>query len=122
LVEVGKRYTSRGGVQVIVTKGGPGTLTDGSEPFTPAGMPQVTGREERPPDSPPVLLGSRYRSQVDTVEVLVIKPGVCDLRHDGRPMYRVDGGPGSRTAGVPRRPSPGGFSAQAEAPVADGLT
>jgi hypothetical protein len=121
MVEIGKRYTSRGAVQIIVTKGGSGILTDGSVPFTPAGTPPVIGIEERPTDGSPVLLGSRYRSQAGMVEVLVIKPGVCDLCHDGRPMYRVDGGPGSHETGVPRRPSPGGLAVHAAAPLDNDL-
>ena len=47
---VGKRYVAPSGAEVIVTKGGPGDLSDGE------------------------------------VELLVIKPGVCDLRYNGAPM------------------------------------
>ena len=82
--QLGKIYVTPGGAQLIVTKGGPGTLSDGDTPLIlkdagtfPAGT--VAG-------SNPVQLGKRYKSADGAVEVLVNKPGPCDLRYDGQPM------------------------------------
>jgi hypothetical protein len=79
---VGKRYVSSGGVELIVTKGGTGTLLDGNTP--------LNLREAGPPASggsgTAIQLGKRYASADGTVEVLCIKSGVCNLRCDGLPM------------------------------------
>jgi hypothetical protein len=86
MAEVGKRYVSPGGAEIIVTKGGPGTLRDGGEPLVRADArdvkPAVTPRTE----APQVQLGKRYKSADGAVELLVIKAGFCDLRYDGEPM------------------------------------
>ena len=72
--QLGKIYISPGGMQLIVTKGGPGTLSDGDvellradagEKF-PAGT--AAGAQA-------VQLGKRYKSADGAVEVLVNKPG-----------------------------------------------
>lgn len=86
MTQVGKRYASPGGAEFIVTKGGPGTLSDGETPMAlkdastpaPAGTPNA--------DAPQVQLGKRYKSADGAVELLVIKAGACDLRYDGQPM------------------------------------
>lgn len=83
--QLGKIYLSPGGMQLIVTKGGPGTLSDGDVPLLradsgekfPAGTP--TGSQG-------LQLGKRYKSADGAVEVLVNKPGSCDLRYDGQAM------------------------------------
>jgi hypothetical protein len=86
MVDVGKRYVSPSGAEVIVTKGGPGTLRDGDEPMqrtdAGSGRPAVVPRT----DAPQVQLGKRYKSADGAVELLVIKAGSCDLRYDGEPM------------------------------------
>ena len=83
--QLGKIYLSPGGMQLIVTKGGPGTLSDGEtallradagEKF-PAGTAAGTQA---------LQLGKRYKSTDGAVEILVNKPGACDLRYDGQPM------------------------------------
>jgi hypothetical protein len=83
---VGKRYVSPAGAEVIVTKGGPGALSDGEVPLVlkeEASDPtsDSSGRTE-----PVVQLGKRYKSADGEVELLVIKPGVCDLRYNGAEM------------------------------------
>lgn len=83
---VGKRYVAPSGAEVIVTKGGPGELSDGEVPLylkeqAPAGLHDASGRSE-----PVIPLGRRYRSADGEVELLVIRPGVCDLRYNGVPM------------------------------------
>lgn len=83
---VGKRYVGVSGAEVIVTKGGSGDLSDGELPLylkeeIPADISDSTGRTE-----PVIQLGKRYRSDDGEVELLVIKPGVCDLRYNGTAM------------------------------------
>jgi hypothetical protein len=83
---VGKRYVAPSGAEVIVTKGGPGDLSDGEvalylKDAAPSGTGDASGRSE-----PLIELGKRYRSPDGDVELLVIKAGVCDLRYNGAPM------------------------------------
>ena len=83
---VGKRYVAPSGAEVIVTKGGPGDLSDGEVALylkdqAPPGISDASGRIE-----PKIELGKRYRSPDGDVELLVIKAGVCDLRYNGAPM------------------------------------
>ena len=83
---VGKRYVAPSGAEVIVTKGGPGDLSDGEVPLVAkedatSGLNDGSGRTE-----PKIALGKRYRSPDGAVELLVIKPGVCDLRYNGAEM------------------------------------
>jgi len=79
---VGKRYVAQSGAEVIVTKGGPGELSDGEVSLflkdqAPAGISDASGRTE-----PLIELGKRYKSPDGEVELLVIKAGVCDLRYN----------------------------------------
>jgi hypothetical protein len=83
---VGKRYVAPSGAEVIVTKGGAGVLSDGEVALVlkdeaPADLKDGSGRAE-----PLIQLGKRYKSSDGEVELLVIKPGVCDLRYNGAPM------------------------------------
>ena len=83
---VGKRYVAPSGAEVIVTKGGAGALSDGEVALmlkdeAPANAADASGRTE-----PLVQLGKRYKSEDGEVELLVIKPGVYDLRYNGASM------------------------------------
>ena len=83
---VGKRYVAPSGAEIIVTKGGAGALSDGEMPLylkdeAPGGASDASGRTE-----PVIALGKRYKSPDGEVELLVIKPGVCDLRYNGTVM------------------------------------
>jgi hypothetical protein len=82
---VGKRYVAHSGAEVIVTKGGPGELSDGEVALVlkdqASGLTDGSGRTE-----PTVELGKRYKSPDGEVELLVIKAGVCDLRYNGAEM------------------------------------
>jgi hypothetical protein len=74
------------GAEVIVTKGGPGALSDGEVALilkdeAPAAPSDASGRSE-----PLIQLGKRYKSDDGEVELLVLKAGVCDLRYNGAPM------------------------------------
>jgi hypothetical protein len=83
--QLGKIYVTPGGAEMIVTKGSSGTLSDGSVPLLmkgsgesfPGGAAAGSGQ---------IQLGKRYKSADGAVEVLVNKPGPCDLRYDGQPM------------------------------------
>ena len=83
--QLGKIYISPGGMQLIVTKGGPGTLSDGD-----TALLRADAGEKFPPGTAAgtqaLQLGKRYKSSDGAVEVLVNKPGSCDLRYDGQPM------------------------------------
>jgi hypothetical protein len=83
--QLGKIYAAPSGAQLIVTKGGPGTLSDGDVPLI------LKDSGDKFPDGTPsgtavVQLGKRYKSGDGAVEVLINKPGACDLRYDGHPM------------------------------------
>lgn len=85
MAQLGKIYISPGGVQMIVTKGGPGTLSDGEIPLIRQGSGE-SFPDGITPGTTPVQLGKRYKSADGAVEVLINKPGTCDLRYDGVPM------------------------------------
>jgi hypothetical protein len=82
---VGKRYVAHSGAEVIVTKGGPGDLSDGEVALIlkdqASSLSDGSGRTE-----PMVELGKRYKSPDGEVELLVIRAGVCDLRYNGATM------------------------------------
>lgn len=83
--QLGKIYLSPGGMQLIVTKGGAGTLSDGDVPLL-----RADGGEKFPDGTKSgaqaLQLGKRYKSSDGAVEILVNKPGPCDLRYDGQAM------------------------------------
>ncbi len=90
--KIGKIYLTPGGAQLIVTKGGPGELSDGAVP-----LEMKDGGGGFPPEAVPgsasLALGKRYRSADAAVEVLINKPGPCDLRYDGEPMQLKESKP-----------------------------
>ena len=83
--QIGKIYISPGGMQLIVTKGATGTLSDGEVPLlrADAGEKFASGTKA---GTEPLQLGKRYKSSDGAVEVLINKPGPCDLRYDGQAM------------------------------------
>ena len=85
MAQLGKIYLTPGGAQIIVTKGGPGTLSDGDVALI---MKEGTNAypQGTKAGATPVQLGKRYKSPDGAVEVLVNKPGTCDLRYDGQAM------------------------------------
>ena len=92
MTQLGKIYLAPGGMQLIVTKGGPGTLSDAETALLRADS------GEKFPDGaksngPPLQLGKRYKSADGAVEVLINKPGPCDLRYEGQPMELKDAKP-----------------------------
>lgn len=92
MAQLGKIYISPGGAQVIVTKGGPGTLSDGSVPL----ILKDSGESFAPgtaTGAATIQLGKRYKSPDGAVEVLVNKPGSCDLHYEGQPMELKDAKP-----------------------------
>lgn len=80
--QVGKRYIAMSGAELIVTKGGDGTLQDGDTALNlkEDGAPASGG------SGGDVALGKRYASADGSIEVLCIKPGACDLRYNGEKM------------------------------------
>jgi len=83
--DLGKIYMAPSGAQLIVTKGGPGTLSDGDVEL----LRQDSGEsfaEGTPSGSETLQLGKRYKSADEAVEVLINKPGNCNLRYNGEPM------------------------------------
>lgn len=84
--QVGKRYVSPSGAEIIVTKGGTGVLSDGEVPLVLKDSGATFASVVARPDTPVIQLGKRYKSSDGAVEVLVIKPGACDLRYNGQPM------------------------------------
>lgn len=83
---VGKRYVSPSGAEVIVTKGGPGELSDGEVSLVLKDQASANGSDVSGRTEPVIQLGKRYRSPDGEVELLVLKPGVCDLRYNGATM------------------------------------
>jgi hypothetical protein len=83
---VGKRYVAPSGAEVIITKGGPGMLSDGEVPLVLKDEAPPGGNGAAAREGPPIELGKRYRSADGDVELLVIKAGVCDLRYNGTNM------------------------------------
>lgn len=92
MTQLGKIYIAPGGMQLIVTKGGPGVLSDGATPLLRADagekFPEGTAA-----GATPLQLGKRYKSADGAVEVLINKPGPCDLCYDGQPMELKDAKP-----------------------------
>ena len=83
--QLGKIYISPGGMQLIVTKGGPGTISDGDTALLRADsgekFPEGTATGGQA-----LQLGKRYKSADGAIEVLINKPGSCDLRYEGQAM------------------------------------
>lgn len=90
--QLGKIYLGPGGVQLIVTKGGPGVLTDGEMPLQ---LKDSAGEFAGAPaaDAPLLQLGKRFKSPDGAVEVLINKPGPCDLRYEGQAMVPKEAKP-----------------------------
>jgi hypothetical protein len=86
MAQVGKRYVGPGGAEVIVTRGGPGTLSDGEVSLALKDSGESFGEQPARPETAVLQLGKRYKSADGAVEVLVLKQGACDLRYEGAPM------------------------------------
>jgi hypothetical protein len=85
-VKTGQRYVSPGGVEMVVTKGGDGVLTDGEIELQLKGSEAALKGANANPDAPEVALGKRFTSADGVVQVLITKAGRCDLRYNGEPM------------------------------------
>ena len=86
MVKTGQRYGSPGGAEMVVTKGGDGTITDGDVELQPKGSEAAFAGAIPGPDAQEVALGKRFTSADGVVSLLITKPGNCDLRYDGEPM------------------------------------
>ncbi len=89
-VQAGKRYVGPGGVQVLVTKGGPGVLSDGTLVFVRTDSPDAALVAGAPigPDPPYFGLGKRYRSPDDEIELIVVRAGAGPILYNGEPLLR----------------------------------
>ena len=92
MTQLGKIYIAPGGMQLIVTKGGAGVLSDGETPLLRADSGEKFP-EGTPAGATALQLGKRYKSADGAVEVLINKPGPCDLRYDGQAMELKDAKP-----------------------------
>ena len=86
MAQVGKRYIGPGGAELIVTRGGPGALSDGEVALALKDSGESFAGAPDRPDAAVLQLGKRYKSADGAVEVLVLKQGSCDLRYEGAPM------------------------------------
>jgi hypothetical protein len=84
MAQLGKIYFTPGGAQLIVTKAGPGKLCDGGVELLMQGAGAYAAGT--PAGTQQLALGKRYKSPVGSCEVLINKPGPCDLRYEGAAM------------------------------------
>lgn len=86
MIEPGKRYVGPSGIELIVIKGGSGTLTDNQIPFELKGK-DLTVPNNYSTQSKSILgLGRRFISQDESISVLITKAGECDLMYDSKPL------------------------------------
>ncbi len=99
---VGKRYVTPEGVELLVTKGGDGTFTDGDVELLERDKGPYTRVPQRDGEPRTLQLGKRFGifrtdkvrqtdgTEKDVIttfqEALIIKPGVGDLRYNGEAM------------------------------------
>ena len=84
MAQLGKIYLTPGGAQLIVTKAGPGKLTDGDVELVQQGSPPYPAGTAAGAQMLP--LGKRFKSADGSCEVLINKPGPCDLQYEGAAM------------------------------------
>ena len=85
MAEAGKRYITPSGAELIVTKGGAGTLSDGTIPLQIKDAGDgYNGASSSGTEA--LSLGKRFQSKDGSVTVLVTKAGVCDLQYNNEPM------------------------------------
>jgi hypothetical protein len=84
MAQLGKIYITPGGAQLIVTKAGQGLLCDGEVELIMQGSGAYPAGTQAGAQA--LALGKRYKSADGSCEVLINKPGTCDLRYDGAPM------------------------------------
>ncbi len=86
MVKTGQRFVTPGGAEMVVTKGGDGTLTCGETELQAKGSEAAFAGADPGPNAQEVSLGKRFTAANGGVSVLITKAGVCDLRYDGEPM------------------------------------
>ncbi len=86
MAKTGQRYVSPGGAEMVVTKGGDGTITDGETELQPKGSESAFDGVAPSPDGQEVALGKRFTSADGVVSLLITKAGNCNLRYNGEPM------------------------------------
>lgn len=86
MVQSGKRYVGPSGAEFIVTRGAGGVISDGEVMLALKDSGETFAGAAARSDGPKVDLGKRYKSADGAVELLVLKPGICDLRYNGETM------------------------------------
>ena len=86
MIKTGQRYIGPSGVEMVVTKGGEGELTDGSIPLQVKGSEEGFPSEYSVENSIDMPLGKRFTSRDGSISVLVTKAGKCHLLMNGDPM------------------------------------
>ncbi len=84
MIKTGQRYVGPTGVEMVVTKGGDGELTDG-ETLLQIKV-QGEGFTDTSSNGIAMALGKRFSSEDGSISVLVTKAGKCDLKFNGNPM------------------------------------
>ncbi len=86
MIKTGQRYIGPSGVEMVVTKGGEGELTDSSIPLQVKGSEEGFPSEYSDENSIDMPLGKRFTSHDGSISVLVTKAGKCNLLMNGDPM------------------------------------
>lgn len=86
MVKTGQRFVTPAGAEMVVTKGGDGTITDGETELQTKGSEAAFAGAAPGADAQEVSLGKLFTAAEGGVSVLITKAGVCDLRYNGEPM------------------------------------
>ena len=86
MIKTGQRYVGPSGVEMVVTKGGEGELSDGSVVLQVKGSGEEFGSIESDADAIDMPLGKRFTSADGSISVLITKAGKWNLLINGEPM------------------------------------
>ncbi|MFL2645125.1 MAG: hypothetical protein ACJ0KI_05630 [Dehalococcoidia bacterium] len=86
MIKTGQRYVGPSGMEIVVTKGGEGELSDGSTPLYLKGEEIDSDPKDIDETAIDMPLGKRFTSSDGSISVLVTKAGKCNLLMNGEPM------------------------------------
>ena len=86
MIKTGQRYVGPSGVEIVVTKGGEGDLSDGTVPLQIKGATDDFVANDPHDGETDMPLGKRFTSPDGAISVLVTKAGKCNLLMNGEPM------------------------------------